>query len=245
MTNLYCLDPTDLIMVLGHRFFSKLDNPVNLYLGDRRFVSVVNTLNINRWPEEWTGKALFELVGYSNKGTKMNILRNTYVDEEKLSALKERLKTNKGYEILGMPFKMSLERKGGCLNGLHILRSNKQPTTLFIHGKVAEVPRKFMADLLLVRDLIKELELKEPRVVFQYSTIYFSIVTLRAFIPIIGENNIFIHKELPIMDYRNYQVGTQESLIKVRKDLCKRFGKEIIKKGIYKYLDYRRGEWKE
>lgn len=244
MINIYCNTPTELLLQLGGLFFSKKDNPVNVYVGDRRFVSSVNTFNILSWPKEWTGKALFELVGYSDSGTKMTTLRKTYVDEDKLKELKERLKTSKGFEILGMPFKMTMERKGGCLNGLHILRSGKD-VTLFVHGKIAEIPRKFMADLLLVRDLIKELGLKEPKVIFQYSLVYFSIVTLRAYVPIMGYKNINHHRDLPIMKYRNYQVGTQESLLRIRKELCKKYSKDIMDTGVFKYLNYRRGEWLE
>lgn len=243
MINVFAQNPTDLFIKLGKLFFYAGPNPIDIYVGDRRFVSVNNVFRVG-WPKEWTGTGLYKLVGYSDRGSKMDTLRKTYVNEDSLDKLKYRLKTqHKGFEIIGMQFNMSMEKKGGCLSSLHILR-DKKDVLLFIHGKIAEIPRKFVADLLLVRDLINELELGEPSVIFQYSIIYYSIVSLRAYLPILGKDEMEKHMDFPIDKPRDYQVGTQESLMKVRKELIEKYGREVMNKGMLKHIDYQRGELK-
>lgn len=244
---LYAQTPTHLWLELGRKFFSK-DHAgiIDQHLGDRRHVSIGNVMTIKEWPKEWKGDALFELVGYSPKGYKMNVLRETYVNEEKWEEFKclvKELGTKKGFSSIGMTFNMSLQRKGGCLSSMHLVR-NRGTNIIFLHGKIAEVPRKFTGDLLLVRDLLSELQLWPMEVRFMYSIVYFSIIGLRSYVPVLGLKNVNMNG-LPIMDPRNYQASIIEVINQKRKELEERYTKQMVnKEGVWKEIDLMKGTWK-
>lgn len=241
MLNLWAPTPTSLWVELGKIFFSKdREKSIDYVLGDRRFVSIVNTFTIAQWPKDWTGGALFHLVGYSPEGSKMTILRKTYLDEERFAKFKEKVKDTKkkGYSAIGMQFNMSFEKKGGCLSSMHLVR-NRGENTLFIHGKVAEVPRKFMADLKLVKDILHELDIWPMKVVFMYSSVFFSIVTLRAYIPVFSDSVLKYTKGIAIIEKRNYHAGIIERLTSIRKELLRK-----DPEGCLKTIEDRTGEWK-
>jgi hypothetical protein len=181
-----------------------------------------------------------DLVGYSPNGYKMELLRKTYVNEDKWKEFRKVVRsTNKGFSAQGMNFNMSIEKKGGCLSSLHLIR-NREKNILVIHGKIAEIPRKFVADLLLVRDLLQELNLWPIEVRFMYSTIYYSIVGLRAYIPVLGKDHMDFHN-LPIDTPRNYQAGIIEAINKVGE----RFTPKERREGIWTKINQETGEWIE
>uniref|UniRef100_A0A6M3Y261 Uncharacterized protein n=1 Tax=viral metagenome TaxID=1070528 RepID=A0A6M3Y261_9ZZZZ len=237
--------PTHLWLGLGEKFFSKdYEKMIDIKLGDRRFVSIGNTLIVKDWPKEWTGQALFGLVGYSPKGYKMSVLRETYIPDQPwydfLNALDpaENPEVNKkGFSIWGMNCNMKREGKGGCLSSIHLLR-NRGRNILFVHGKIAEIPRKFVADLLLVRDILQELSLWPMEVRFMYSTVYYSIVGLRTFIPVLGEKHVQLHG-LPITTPRNYQAGIIEAINKY----SSQFSKKERRNGLWTLMNLTTGEW--
>lgn len=235
MLDLYTENPTDLWVSLGKKFFGRHEETVDLDLGGRRFVSIGNILVVSSWPKEWTGGALFELVGYSENGHKMDVLRETYVDPARWKAFKEKAVQvrKKGYSVIGMQFNMSLERKGGCLSSCHLMQTRKR-NTLFIHGKVAEIPRKFMADLLLVRDLLKELNIWPIRVEFLYSTVYFSIITLRSYATVL-DPKLIKKVDIDLFRDRNFQPGTVKRL--------KQINKQYPNGSAIETLNMLRGEW--
>jgi len=237
--------PTELWLDLGREFFRpEWKSPmgsVDIQLGDRRFVSIGNTFIVRSWPKEWMGKALFALVGYSPKGYKMDLLRRTYIPDQPwydfMNALEDPENTKKGFSIWGMNCNMKREGKGGCLSSIHLLR-NRGKNILFVHGKIAEVPRKFVADLILVRDLLHEMELWPMEVRFMYSTVYYSIVGLRAYVHVLGRNNVNFHN-LPIDTPRNYQAGIIEAINKYQE----RFTRLERRKGIWSMIDPITGDW--
>ena len=93
MIDLWTTNPTELWIELGKLFYSReREKYIDEDRGGRRFVSIKNTLTVASWPKEWTGQALFYLVGYSARGTKMNTLRKTYVDEVRFQAFREKEK---------------------------------------------------------------------------------------------------------------------------------------------------------
>jgi len=195
---------------------------------------------VQEWPNCWSGRALMDLVGYSPKGYKMDLLRKTYVDEARWDCFKTVVNnSDKGFNAQGMNFKMSIERKGGCLSSLHLIR-HRNKNILFIHGKIAEIPRKFVADLLLINELLQELSLWPMEVRFMYSTVYFSIVGLRAYLPVLGEDNVQLHG-LPIDTPRNYQVGIIEAI----NNVGKRFTPKERREGIWNKVNQKTGEWIE
>jgi len=246
MLELSVSNPTELWIALGRVFFGPcFEEHIEYKLGDRRFVSTSNHFIISQWPENWEGKALFELVGYSPNGYKMDTLRRTYVDEERWMMFKDVVaKTKrKGFSAQGMNFKMTIERKGGCLSSLHLVR-NRGENLLFVHGKIAEIPRKFVADLLLVQNLISELKLGTVRVHFMYSVVYYSIVSLRAYLPVLGKNSMYLHG-LPIFEPRNYQASIIKAIEQKNKELIRKYGKERTEEGLWKKIDGETGNWKE
>lgn len=241
MLNIWASDPTQLWIELGKIFYSKArDGSIDQNLGNRRFLSIQNTFTVASWPKEWTGGALFHLVGYSPTGSKMNTLRGTYLDEEKFKKFREKIKEvkKKGYSHVGMQFNMALEKKGGCLSSAHLMQS-KEGTILFIHGKVAEIPRKFMADLKLVNDMVHEIDIWPIKVIFMYSTVFFSIVTLRAYIPVFSEEVLKYTKGIPILEKRNYHAGTIARLGQIKKELGKKYPEGCLQK-----IQGQTGEWK-
>lgn len=236
--------PTELWAELGLLFFSKeFENIIDIRLGDRRFVSLTSNFLVKKWSQEWTGKALFSIVGYSPKGYKRHKLWATYINPNALSALKSVIQErgDQAFMAAGMNFNMNTVGKGGCLSSLHIIK-NKKEWLIVLQGKIAEIPRKFVADMILVAELIKYLDIpKPPLVKFMYSAVYFSIVGLRAYVPVLGQGHLDFH-DLPILGKRNYQVGTQKSIKKYQKFLEQRYGKGIWIKGMFDKIDPVKGE---
>ena len=247
MIRIKAQNPTALWIKLGETFFSPTwRDQIDLKLGDRRFVSIDNRLVITEWPAEWTGKDLFASVGYSSKGTKMKKLRETYVDEEQLTSLRCTLRSWKYsdcFRSIGMNFKMKQRGKGGCLSSFHLVRT-KANWEVFVHAKICEVPRKFLGDMLLIKGIVDSLNgigderfegepvISYPfKVTFHLSTLYYSIVGLRAYIPFLGKENMDFH-DLPIDKPRNYQASIIEAINQQ---------KEIVEEN---ELDYQTGEWK-
>lgn len=233
-------NPTELWIELGRKFFSDEYNKIiDIKLGDRRFVSIENSLVITNWPKDWDGQAMFDLVGYSPKGYKMNLLRKTYVKEDLWEDLKRSVtEDSKGFSSRGMNFNMSLQKKGGCLSSLHLIQSRGR-NILFVHGKIAEIPRKFIADLILIRDLLQELSVWPMEVRFMYSLMYYSIIGLRAYLPVLGTSQMDLHG-LPIFQPRNYQAGIIEAINKYQE----RFTNKERREGVWKNLNLNTGEWK-
>ena len=218
MLNIAVCNPTELWYKLGEEFLLEFNRTVTFNLGGRRFVSLENQL-YTEWPKEWKGDALFELVGYSDRGPKMRIIRESYLDEEKWHEFKWKAGEvrKKGYSLIGMQFKMKMDTKGGCLTSFHLLQEKKR-NIVFIHGKVAEVPRKFMADLILVRNMLRELDLWPMEVYFLYSTMYFSIVTLRNYATVFPKGYFASTKKLDLFsfrgDYRRKAIEESNRLLK-------------------------------
>jgi len=245
MLEVRVLNPNALWFELGRIFFSNkyYSMPMQNWAG-RRFIVHPAILNVQRWNSEWTGGALMDLVGYSSKGTKMKHLWETYVNKRKLVELKKTLheKEEQPFISIGMNFNMNTSGKGGCLSSFHVLK-DKDRWVVTIHAKIAEIPKKFAADMVLFSQLLwyLNLEIKEVEVRIFYSSMYWSIVGLRAYIPALGRKNMDYHG-LPIEEPRNYQVGTQEAIAECRKRLIKVYGKKRVKRGIGKYINGR-GEW--
>lgn len=239
MIVLTCKTPTDLWLELGRLFFhpQKSGFAIDHCIANRRFISIENLLTVEDWSSQWTGGALFDLVGYSGRGHKMNELRKTYVIENDWQKMKEFVSLNHKTEFfsIGMNFNMKLNKKGGCLSSFHIIKS-RDTWDIMIHGKIAEIPRKFMADLVLVSNLIRELTLPTDhiRVEFMFSAMYFSIISLRAYVKVLGLKKKDF-RVLPIMDPRNYQRNAWTAIENYAKKL---------KAPAWKDLNLETGEWK-
>lgn len=237
------LKPTSLWIALGKTFFGKEYNTLPITnLAGRRYIVNPGILTVRYWNSSWTGKALMDLVGYSSKGTKLKKLRETYIDDDKLFELKGVLKEKRKDPFLsiGMNFNMKVEGKGGCLSSFHIIKDEKD-WIVTVHAKIAEIPKKFAADMVIFSELLRYLDLEEVELRMFYSCMYWSIVGLRAYVSVLGKKNMDYHG-LPIEEPRNYQVGTQEGIAKCKKQLVKYYGKKAVLTGIVKFIN-ERGEW--
>lgn len=239
MIHLESESPEDLWAGLGRKFFSTANRGIDYSIANRRFFSFNNILMVQDWPKGWDNPYLFDIIGYSDVGTKMGILSRSYLIPEAWIKFKQALETydvknrRVGIKAFGMPFHMNPEGKGGCLSSFHLLQKDKE-IHITIHMKVAELPRKFVADLRFISYLIANLDLpqKTYKVTFMLSNLYYSIIGLRAYIPILGLNKMELHG-LPIDEPRNYQVGVQEGIYEARKKLIKEWGKAILQTGIH------------
>ena len=244
--------PTSAWIELGKIFFDYPGHPtfeesIDYKLGDRRFVSLNNTIVIREWPKEFTGDGLFKAVGYSSKGYKMDKLRKTYVDEDKFQHLIYNCRNitySDKFTSMGMNFNMSEFGKGGCLSSFHTIKT-KHGWEIFVHGKIMEVPRKIVGDLRLIHSLLLELPIREwpVKVTLQLSAMYYSIVGLRSYIPILGKQNMEMHG-LPIDEPRNYQASIIKQIYNLGEELVEEYGQEIIRKGCLKEIDLITGEFK-
>ena len=247
MIHLTVKTPTDLWLSLGQLFFERynhryfLPKLIDTEIAKRRFISLSNFLVVEGWSTKWTGEALYDVVGYSRKGSKMRDLRKKYVFEDELKKMKEVIRLylkkskGKGYFATGMNFNMQVTKKGGCLSSFHVIKLDKS-WEIVIHGKVAEIPRKFTADMVMISNIIRELELptETVKVTYMFSTLYFSIISLRAYVAMLGLKKKDFHG-LPITDPRNYQVGGWTAIEK--------YAKTLKRKPAWKDLNLKTGKW--
>lgn len=239
MIRLNCKNPTELWLELGVLFFNakRAEWVIDQSIANRRFISIGNWLTVDYWPIGWTGEALFHVVGYSRSGSKLTTLRKTYLNLDKWTEMINFVSMNHKTEFfsIGMNFDMKLNKRGGCLSSFHIIKS-RTAWDIMIHGKIAEIPRKFMADLVMVGALIRELNLpvKHVRVNFMFSAMYFSIISLRAYVKVLGIKKKEF-RGLPIMDPRNYQMNAWTAIESYAKKL---------KAPAWRDLNLETGEWK-
>lgn len=232
--------PEQLWVALGAIFFNKKrpTTVIDYSIASRRFFSFNNVLTVTEWPKYWENPLLYDIVGYSERGSKMNTLRQTYLNEEAWKGFKAALdeygvkERRVGIKTFGVNFNLKPMGKGGCLSSFHLIQHD-QEIDIVVHLKVAELPRKFAADLVFIGQLISELDLiqGEYKVTFMLSTLYFSIIGLRAYVPILGRK-FMNYQGLPIEDPRNYQVGVQEGIGKARDRLMTKFGIQILENGL-------------
>ena len=249
MINLTVDNPTSLWISLGDELLRG-----NLEFDDcsskTRLISVQNILKVNSWNSDWEGTHLARIVGYEEAGgTKMTSLINAYVDLARLGELKEVLEKNAKakYATLGMNFKMKVKGKGGCLSSFHIIQHGGS-YQVFIYGKVAELPKKFTADMRLITWLLKELDLNEVPVTIILSTMFFSMVTVRSYETFFGK----IDKDkarLPIevhYDFGEYQKPTIRRIRNFKEKLIATYGNDIVERGrIRRHLNWRKGMFDE
>jgi len=236
-------NPTTLWLNLGDAFF-RYRGIIDCEIAKRRFISKMNILEIEEWSLNWTGKAILDLVGYSKRGSKLKTLRNTYIDEQRFTLLKKIVQNiikdkSKGYFVTGMNFTMQVVKKGkgGCLSSFHVIRGMDGEWEINIHAKTAEIPRKFAADMVMVANMIRELNLpvKKVKVVFMLTSMYFSIISLRVYVKLLGLKKKDF-RGLPIMEPRNYQKNAWQAI--------EEFAKTLGKGPVWKKLNLERGEWK-
>ena len=233
--------PEQLWVALGVSFFKKQGQKIieyNAGKNTRRFFSFNNVWTVTDWPKNWSNPLLYQVVGYSPNLAKMTTIRNTYFDPERWEILKQYLDdygvhTKKSQiKHFGMPFKTKTVGKGGCLVSFHVIQAD-DVIRINVQMKIAEVPRKFVADLHFVGELIRDLNLphKSYVVTFMLSSMYFTTIALRSYIPIIGTDYMDF-KGIDIEQRINYQQSVQDSIYKAREILVKRFGSKILTKGI-------------
>jgi hypothetical protein len=231
--------PEGLWFKMGELFFSKDGlNYLDYRVADRRFFSFNNTLVVKDWPKGWDNPYLFHIVGYSASGSKMKTLAQTYLNQETWGEFKAAIEEwgvadrRNGIKTFGVNFNLRPKGKGGCLCSFHLIQSGKE-ISITVHMKVAEFPRKFVGDLRFISYLITSLDLphEKYKVTFQLSTLYYSIIGLRSYIPVLGTVNMDMH-DLPIDEPRHYQEGVIEAIYKSRKALVKEWGKNILLAGI-------------
>lgn len=229
--------PEQLWCALGGIFLSaKRPHGLIDYGTNQRFFSLHNVLRVTNWPKYWDNHLMHDIVGYMNDsgGTKMTTIRGTYLNEVSWHDFKlalDEVKSSKIYHI-GVNFNMVPRGKGGCLSSFHICKHDDE-IDIVVHMKIAEVPKKFMADLSFISKLITELDLiqGEYRVTFMLSALYWSMVGLRAYIPIFGKDNLETHGldlEAPI----GIQQPTQAKMYRARNRFLKQFGEQIMDKGL-------------
>ena len=194
MINLSVQRPTDLWLSLGKTALDKKSRKSIIDLDMRtRLISCQNRLEIREWdPQKWTGEGLFHTVGYERTvSNKMTRLINTYIDQPSWSELKKEflVSKRKAYSSLGMNFKMKPRGKGGCLSSFHLITVNRK-LTVIVTSKIAEVPKKFLADLKLVNWMLNQLGLGKVPVVFNISIIFFSMITMRTKLGMSERTNI-------------------------------------------------------
>jgi len=238
-------NPTHLWIKLGDMALNNDQSEIiDCDLGTR-IISLNNRMVIKSWEKSWTGMALFHTVGYERTvSNKMTRLVNTYIDQEQWRELKEKFEEikNTRYFAIGMNFKMKPSGKGGCLSSFHIFKANKQ-ITVVVTSKVAEVPKKFLADLRLISYMLNQLKLEKVKVVFNCTVIFFSMVTMRSYKTIFGEN---VGTSLDLeKDFGGYQLPTIRRLTNYRNYLMGIYGEKQVKNGMLPLLNYKTGEWND
>lgn len=233
--------------VLGLGFFDDaLGYWIEFKNADRMFYSFDNTFIIHHWdPEEFEGKALYEITGYSSR-KKLENLRRVYLNEDRwkkfLATIQERRHIK--FSCVGMNFEMEPIKKGGCLSSIHWCKVGKEET-VYLTSKIVEVPRRLVADALFFNELLKDIG--KVKVVWKSTALYFSILSLRAYIPVFGENQLKGNnlRELPILGHRNYQRSTQENIEKYQRVMEKKYGKFIWKRGLWEKISKVTGNWEK
>lgn len=181
--------PYNLWLKLNYAFISKKGD---VYVDENTGISVQsfhNTFTILNWdPEEDERplKRLMRQMGYADGGTKITQLTNKYMDYEQLDKLRDALKEyrEKDRFTLGMTFKNSPARSGGCLTGLQIVKYKGKEEAV-IYAKIVEIPKKFAADLYFFNGILDALLFRGPvRIVT--TCIFFWKVTAPLLIPILG-----------------------------------------------------------
>ncbi len=166
MINVEASSPPTLWGKLNLAFISKEGNQ---YVDENTGISVQsfhNRFKVTHWDPEREEMRLLKMMhrmGYSNGGTKITQLTNKYVDQEQLAKMKEKLKEyrDKDRFTLGMTFKNSPARSGGCLTGLQIVKYKGREEAV-IYAKIVELPKKFAADLYFFNGLFRELNFMGP-----------------------------------------------------------------------------------
>jgi len=136
-------------------------------------------------------------------------LRNTYLDVEAFGILKRTFRAavsrKKSRFAYGANFNLSVQRKGGCLSSLHILKSSKKEPEIHIYLKTFELPKKFFADLVFFNELIHELGIGECTVIIRSTTMFFWTINMPLLLPFFGFNGFKDEKfrENIIKNYNN------------------------------------------
>lgn len=148
-----------------------------------------NKFTVDYWDPQNDEKDLIELthkMGYSKGGTKLTQLTNKYVDQDQMAKLKKALKVyrEKDRFTLGMTFKNSPARSGGCLSSLQIVKYQKEERA-FVYAKIVEVPKKFAADLLFFNGLFGALSFSGTVTIIP-TCIFFWKVTAPLLVPVLG-----------------------------------------------------------
>jgi hypothetical protein len=161
MINIEASSPISLWGKLNLAFISKDGNK---YVDENTGISVQsfhNRFKITHWDpdrEELRLLKILHKMGYSEGGTKITQLTNKYMDQEQLVKMKEKLREyrEKDRFTLGMTFKNSPARSGGCLTGLQIVKY-KGIEEAVIYAKIVELPKKFAADLYFFNGIFSQL----------------------------------------------------------------------------------------
>ncbi len=148
-----------------------------------------NQFKITHWDPEREELRLLKMMhrmGYSDGGTKITQLTNKYMDHEQLEKMKEKLKEYRQKErfTLGITFKNSPARSGGCLTGLQIVKYQGREEAV-IYAKIVEIPKKFAADLYFFNGILASLLFRGPVRIIT-TCIFFWKVTAPLLIPIFG-----------------------------------------------------------
>lgn len=151
--------------------------------------SFYNRFSISHWDTKRDKGELLKLLhqmGYSEGGTKITQLTNKYVDQDQLAKLKDALVEyrDKDRFTLGMTFKNSPARSGGCLTGLQIVKYQGREEAV-IYAKIVEVPKKFAADLYFFNGILASLGFRGAVHIFT-TCVFFWKVTAPLLIPLVG-----------------------------------------------------------
>lgn len=169
-----------------------LEKDGDQYVDENTGISVQsfdNRFHIDHWDPEIEHRHLNKLLhrmGYSEGGTKQTQLYNKYMDLEQWEKLKVALTEyrQKDRFTLGMTFKNSPARSGGCLSAFQIAMYEKQERA-FVYAKIVEVPKKFAADLLFFNGLLSALNFSGP-VTIVPTCVFFWKVTAPLLVPVLG-----------------------------------------------------------
>jgi hypothetical protein len=162
------------------------------YIDENTGISVqsfFNQFDIDYWDPKESEPQLLKLLhkmGYSMGGTKITQLTNKYVDQEQLAKLKKALKEyrEKDRFTLGMTFKNSPARSGGCLTGLQVVKYQGREEAV-IYAKIVEVPKKFAADLYFFNGILADLGFHGTVHIFTTCTFFWK-VTAPLLVPLVG-----------------------------------------------------------
>jgi hypothetical protein len=189
MINMEASSPLSLWGKLSLAFIGKGGDQ---YVDENTGISVQsfhNRFKIDYWDPDKAELNLLKLLhkmGYSEGGTKITQLMNKYMDQDQLAQMKEKLKEyrDKDRFTLGMTFKNSPARSGGCLTGLQIVKYKGREEAV-IYAKIVEIPKKFAADLYFFNGILDSLLFRGPVSIVTTCTFFWK-VTAPLLIPIFG-----------------------------------------------------------